>query len=612
MNHLKQVYPKIKDTLEKIKYQAYFEKSDAEAKFLLDVIEANLEQANKNYAMTVFIADNCLQMHARNINDSLICYSILKSAFVKIRNFFKAYEINTRMELMWPRKSDSVNIAFGIKKSSLYGSLGFIKEAIAERRMEFEKQNLGHDTDQIFTFYSDMGIYFNRLKLSDSATFYFLKALDLVEHKKYAPERTIHYEFLKGVTKGNLGLSYFNNNHSEKAIPLIKEDIYYSRKSKNYESLFLGHKVIAECYVKMGEFTLARSHIDSAEKILQTYFPDGILKQHLYFVQSKFFEGQGDFKKANDYLNKYFASRDSIAMIEKEQNLKNTEIAFKIDQKDQELNEKKKILKQKELEEARQKTFKAYSLAGIILLLVVIVFLILINYFSKKREKEMYAKNEQIKLQNSQIEQSLKEKEVLIKEIHHRVKNNLQIITSMLSLQISKEEGKESEDTLREAKQRISSIALTHQMLYQNPNISNIPVNEYIENLVRQIESSIPHSNIELITDLKPNTRKVNIDNAVPLGLVINELLTNAFKHAFAGIKNGIIRVTLYENNDNCVIAVSDNGIGLPKDFNLTASKSLGMDLIHILAEQLEAVLKIENKNGSNFILEIPKNRLFI
>jgi two-component sensor histidine kinase len=239
------------------------------------------------------------------------------------------------------------------------------------------------------------------------------------------------------------------------------------------------------------------------------------------------------------------------------------------------------------------------------------MLLALINYFSKRKEKELYAKNEEINRQKSQIEQSLREKEVLIREIHHRVKNNLQIITSMLGLQLAKEEGKETENILREARQRINSIALTHQMLYQNSNLSDIMLNEYIENLVRQIESSIPPKDIELITDLEVNERKMNIDNAVPLGLLINELLTNSFKHAFPNNEKGVIKVTLKETGTDCVLGISDNGVGLPDDFN-SGKKSMGMDLIHILAEQLDAKLNIESKNGSSFVLEIPKSKFYL
>jgi two-component sensor histidine kinase len=126
------------------------------------------------------------------------------------------------------------------------------------------------------------------------------------------------------------------------------------------------------------------------------------------------------------------------------------------------------------------------------------------------------------------LEQALIDKEVLIKEIHHRVKNNLQIISSMLSLQISKIDDDKTATILRDARQRISAIALTHQMLYQKENLRNIQLGDYIEKLVRQVEFLMPSTNIELVTTIQTDGSRMTIDNAVPLGLLVNELLTNA------------------------------------------------------------------------------------
>ncbi|MGZ4097629.1 MAG: sensor histidine kinase [Bacteroidia bacterium] len=611
-NDLLEVYPQIEDTLEKIKKLSYYKNQNEEARFLFDIIEANLEQGKKNYARAVFLAETSLQNHAKNINDSLMCYSILKNSFVRIRNFIKAYEINSKMERLWPRKSDKVEISFGVYKSGLYAALGFLPLAIKERRNEFYKRNMPHDTDLLVSFYNDLGVYYNKMKNSDSAVGYFLKVQEILSHKKYPPERKKHYDFLKGLSKGNLGLSYFNSGKIHEAIPLIEEDIYYSLANERYESAFNSYQILVDCYIKLNQIDIAKKYLDTTGILIRDHLKDVGPRLNFLYLQSKFYQAAKDYKTANVFFNDYFNLKDSVSMIEKEQNLLNTEVAFKIEAKEQELLDKTRIIEQKRLNEATQKTFRAYSFAGIVILLVAIVFLILNNYYSKNRERELYHTNEKINAQNSQIEQSLKEKEMLIKEIHHRVKNNLQIITSMLSLQIGKEEGTGSENILREAKQRIDSIALTHQMLYQKDNLSNIVIGEYIHNLVRQIESSLPSSYIRLITDIKIEQQKINIDNAIPLGLLVNELLTNAYKHAFKGRTVGEITVCLKENNEYCIVEVKDNGVGLPDDYNSAEKKSMGMDLIFILADQLDAQLKIESNNGTSFSLSIPKNKLFV
>lgn len=607
---LKNVYPEIKDTLEMIKNLIYFKSQSKEGKLLFDIIEANLATSENNYAKALFLAENSLHNHATNVNDSLMCYSILKNSFVKVRNFIKASEVNSKMEKLWPRKSSSLEIPYGITKSGIYASLGFLDQAIKERHIEFKKLNPVNDTDKVASYYNDIGVYYNFQKKSDSAAVYFLKGQELLSHKKYPEDKKKHYEFFKALLKGNLGLSYYNKGEVERTIPLIKEDIYYSLKNERYESAFNSYLLMVQCYLKKQKIDVARKYLDSAEQLINTNLHELTPRLNLLFGQSEFYQAAGDYKTSNNYYQKYFNLRDSLSQLEKEQDLQNTEVVFKIEQKEEELREKTRIIEQKKLNEARQKIFRAYALVGILILFAIIFILILNNYHSKKRAKELYQTNEKINLQNSQIEQSLREKEVLLMEIHHRVKNNLQIITSMLSLQIGKEDGSPSEPILREAKQRIDAIALTHQMLYQNENLSNILIGEYIQKLIRQIEYSLPASNIKLVSEIKTGDRKINIDNAVPLGLIINELLTNAYKHAFPQ-GSGEIKVSLNENENYCIIEVKDNGIGLPDNYKSNNKKSMGMDLIHILAEQVDATVLAQNLNGTSFTLTIPKNKLF-
>ncbi len=609
---LKDIYPIIKDSLEKAKKLVYAKSASQEGKLLVDIIDANLELAKKNYVKAVFIIENGIQYRATNIVDSLRCYSILKSCFIKIRNYIKAYEVNARLELLRIRKPDTLIVNFGVNKSSLFALLNFYPEAIKERRNEFAKLHTVNDTDALASLYNDVGVYFNRQHNSDSAEVCFLKAKEVLTTLKYPADKKTHYEFFKALIGGNLGFSYYNKGNIAKAIPLLKEDIYFSLRYNDYGSAFNSYNLMVECLLKQNNKPLAKKYLDSAENLITLHLSDVSQSLKFLYLKSTFYQAQGDYDRSIKYLNKYFSLKDSLTQLEKVQGLLNTEIAFKIEEREFELKQKNKILEQKNLDDANHKTFRAYQLAGILVLLAIVIFLMMRNRFFKKRELDLSQKNEKINLQNAQIEQSLKEKEILIKEIHHRVKNNLQIITSMLSLQITKEAGKEAESILMDAKQRINAIALTHQMLYQNSNLSQIPINQYVESLVRQIESSFPPTGIKLITELYADNRKINIDNAVPLGLLINELLTNSFKHAFPDNKNGIITVSVSENETFCSIKIKDNGIGLPGDFKSGAKNSIGMDLIHILSEQIEANLKIKNDNGSEFILEIPKAKLFI
>ena len=166
---IKVIYPQIKDTLARLKSLVYMRSQSKEAKFLFDKIEADIELNNENYTKAIFILENGLRKHATNVQDSLICYSMLKNAFIKIRDINKAFEMHHLMELKWSRKSDSVDIELGRPKSTLFNMLGLTEQAITERRKEGEGYVWKNDTDKFINMYNDIGVFFNAKKKSDSA-----------------------------------------------------------------------------------------------------------------------------------------------------------------------------------------------------------------------------------------------------------------------------------------------------------------------------------------------------------------------------------------------------------------------------------------------------------
>ena len=608
-SELREVYPYIRDTLDKIKKNIYQHptNNNKDLKFLFDKIEAKKELFEQNYGKTIFILENALRYTASNIDDTLTCLSMLKNVFVKIKNVNRAFEMQYMIENKWHRKSDTANIDFGLNKSFLFYMLGLNHEAVQQRRIEYNELVNKSDTDKIINFYNDMGVFYNKQKKSDSAEFYFLKAKNVLLRKKIEIEKEDRYNFYKGLVDGNLAQSYYNKGLVKESIPLLKQDIYYSLKTANYESAFNSYNLITQCYIDLKDKWLAKLYLDTCKTVLYTKLPNTNLKTKFLPLLAKYYALVGDYKKATFTYSDYYRIYDSVLTLEKERDLINQGLTFNIEQRELVYAEQESLLKKKEIDENRQNSYRKSLLAGVFLLLIIIIFLAVNNRRAKRREIQLSLKNDQIQDQNKQIEQSLKEKEALIKEIHHRVKNNLQIITSMLNLQIGKIDDEKTESIFFEAKQRINAIALTHQMLYQKTTISTINLVEYIETLVRQIEASMSTSKIGIVTDLVETNNRLTIDGAVPLGLIINELLTNCYKHAFPKGKKGIITVSLKENIESFTIKVSDNGVGLPEDFNHEESKTLGMELVFILVEQLDSKLSIENTNGSAFLFDIKK-----
>jgi len=216
------------------------------------------------------------------------------------------------------------------------------------------------------------------------------------------------------------------------------------------------------------------------------------------------------------------------------------------------------------------------------------------------------------KKSEEQINQSLNEKTLLLSEIHHRVKNNLQVISSIINLQKRYLIDNTSIEILNEIQYRVQSIALVHEQLYSYNDFGKIPYNGYIKRLVFNIVCSIEQKYKAVKVDIEVNNIFFTIETAIPLGLIINELLTNSYKHAFTDYNNGLIRLSITQTIENQYkLLYSDNGNGFPEAIFMAESKTLGLRLISILAKQIYGTVNYSNRNGATFEIdfgEISKN----
>ncbi|MBU7047850.1 MAG: PAS domain S-box protein [Theionarchaea archaeon] len=206
-----------------------------------------------------------------------------------------------------------------------------------------------------------------------------------------------------------------------------------------------------------------------------------------------------------------------------------------------------------------------------------------------------------------QVKASLREKEVLLKEIHHRVKNNLQIIISLLSLQSQYVKDKKYEEMLKESQNRIRTMALIHEKLYQSENLANIDFHEYMRTLVQDMAQSYGAQKKEISLTLDLEDISLGIDAAIPCGLILNELVSNSLIHAFPEGK-GDIKIFLHSYGDYIELKVSDNGIGLPEGLDFRTTTSLGLHLVTILAEdQLDGEASLDREGGTTFQVRFKK-----
>lgn len=211
-----------------------------------------------------------------------------------------------------------------------------------------------------------------------------------------------------------------------------------------------------------------------------------------------------------------------------------------------------------------------------------------------------------VKSQTQDLKQSLQDKEILLKEIHHRVKNNLAIMSGLFELQLDGTENDQTKKALRNSQSRLKSMALVHDKLYNTSSLTEIEMGNYVEELVLSLHDTFagPEQEISLNFDFDDIT--LDIDRAIPCGLLINEIVVNSFKHGFNNRESGTIEVVMKKQNGEARLVIADDGDGIPEDFDISTSSSLGMMLIETFKNQLDANLDVSNTNGTRFTFAFP------
>ncbi|MET0969684.1 MAG: histidine kinase dimerization/phosphoacceptor domain -containing protein [Tardiphaga sp.] len=206
------------------------------------------------------------------------------------------------------------------------------------------------------------------------------------------------------------------------------------------------------------------------------------------------------------------------------------------------------------------------------------------------------------------LQASLNEKEVLLKEVHHRVKNNLQLISSLLSLQASRIADPAMASLFTDSRNRVRSMAMVHENLYRAGNFAEIEMQAHLESLCLQLDRAYGLARVHLVADSDDVT--LDLDRAVSCGLIVNELVSNALKHAFPTDRSGQITVHFGGRGDGtCSLTVADNGIGLPLHIDIAGTRSLGLQLVRDLVEQLDGVLFVDRSAGTRFELTFKDHR---
>jgi len=433
----------------------------------------------------------------------------------------------------------------------------------------------------------------------------------------------------------NLGLAHIETAEKDSALYYYRKAYKQSTELNSTLNIGLSAKLIGDYYSETQQYDSAKRYLEKGVKLLEPLeykmetgrsyatlgdnsyetknynealdyhnkalqiFREVGTKNEIAEVQYKMsndLSAIGRYKDAFDLLHQSKVLGDSLFSNRTAEAVGEMEVKYETEKKEKELALQTARLSQKELELSKQQLFRNVAVAGAFLLGVVA----LVIYQIKTKS------NKVISTKNEQLGKSLSEREALLKEIHHRVKNNLQIIASLLYLQSDESENRDVRRLLEEGQGRVRSMALIHQKLYENDDLKHIPFEEYMKELIGEIKLSFGDRVKDVKLEIEAEGIFFDVDTAVPLGLIINELSTNAFKYAYAKmIGGGVFKVALKKDAKDYRLIVSDNGPGIPDQvLNTTQSSSLGLRLTRMLSEQLEGEYNFTNTSGTSFELK--------
>ncbi|MFA9390907.1 MAG: histidine kinase dimerization/phosphoacceptor domain -containing protein [Prolixibacteraceae bacterium] len=470
--------------------------------------------------------------------------------------------------------------------ASLFGRLGDRTNATQYYKKAIEQLLTYHDTLSLAAIQIDMGEYYRKHSELDSAIFYFEKSKQNLNSIK-SRENIISLNTNKSTCQGNLGMTYLENGNIEKAKPLLEHanEFFTENFSPYRKSVYqceLGKLYILEGKVQKGEALINESLQMAQEAQLKEQIKD--FSKEL----SAFYEQQNQPQKALRFYQQYKLYDDSLKNVENVRKLEQQQSQFQLSRKDEEIEILNKINK-------LQRILGMGLFAGVLVVIVFIFIVIRANLRIKVINKE-------ITLQKQLVEEREKEKALLLRELNHRVKNNLQMVASLLSLHSRQLKGHPAAEALMEGKYRVEALTLIHQKLYRDDVDTKIDLKDYIEELSQNLVMNF-NKDFKLELYLVPFIMK--IDKAIPLGLILNELLTNSLKYGKAEGKQPVLKISIQKLPEHVLLIIEDNGTGLPVDFDFKRTDSFGLKLVHSLINQLGGKIDWSSEGGTRWIVTL-------
>ena len=569
---------------------------DSEAVRAYKLIQAKLFNDLRDYDKSMAIA-NDLYKEKEVLGDSTkkILFNVLDDNYGYLQLYDKQIEIR--------KEKRELGFTENIEFYDIYSNLGLHRKAMELYIMEVKPTIADNDAFGLAKYYNNVGDYLRLDNSARTAINEYKKAKGYLEvfindiAKQKTEQELLESEMLKAKIEGNIGKCHVQLKEYEEAIPLLESSLAALEDVTgidNSSQVIANTLDLADAHLQLENFRQAKRQLDKD-------FPNISIQQEMkknrllaaYYDKTENFRSATVFYKRNERLKDSLQTNESSIL--KQQLV--TIVA------NEDLENSKRMIDEQKLAIERTRSEMQAKDERINLVFISLIFTLLgfaglvYAYLKSIKNQRLIAQQKHI------IENSLVEKDSLLKEIHHRVKNNLQMVSSLLSLQTKNTRSKAAIVALEEGKSRVKAMALIHQKLYQNDDLSVIEMQGYIESLINSVQSVYKKGGHNISITIDAEGTELDIDRAIPFGLILNELVSNSFKYAFPeNDDNGKIYIHLRKNGEQGYFEYADNGVGLPEDTDERTHSSMGLRLINRLVNQLQSKLNIDkSEEGVRF-----------
>ncbi|NCD72345.1 tetratricopeptide repeat-containing sensor histidine kinase [Mucilaginibacter agri] len=530
-----------------------------------------------------------------------IASTLIRLGVVKLRNGNYDKAIDDFLNAL--RNSELVKDKYGMMEANYSISWAYLDQHKDQPALQYLITAEGFNQQLPFSnislnIYNHFGVVYTRLNDFKKAEYYLKKGLELSQKPEY---QGLNINLLN-----NLAGVYARQGQIAKAVKFQELALARSKAIGNYLRELQSLLALSKTYTKTNP-DKAIYYLTEAVLLARA---QKIPKQEIRFLEylSELYKSQGNYKMALETKDRQYALADSFFFKKMSQNIETLKGKYELSKSKARIKELDYLNNKRKMQLKTSVLYRNITLAGVAVLLVILI--LLYNQYKLKNKN-----NKEINSKNRSLNRLLEEKEWLVKEIHHRVKNNLQIVVSLLNTQARHLSNKEAIDAIDESAHRMQAMSIIHQKLYKTEGVSTVNVQDYLEELTAYLKDSVvKDKDIRFIKSFDGLT--LDISQAIPIGLIVNEAVTNAVKHAFTEGGNNAINIVLTNGDKQKVILeIYDNGKGLPADFSLKNSESMGMMLMKGLAKQIDASLMIESRVGTyikvEFISEIIPRVIF-